>query len=537
MENNILHTEYKSPYKNKYILRQISETDLKWTKKKTKQYHTIKKLEKYKIFRTPQFKKLKNPFFLLLERIKKRINYNFIRDEFNTDYIRKHYSEKDNIDLDINLEYLYVYDILPKEDIYQYHEGIIKYSEICKHSIGVADEFSINRCFNDMANHNYRYCTHNLPYFLVKDTMLSYKWVEDIFIKFEQYSESFYLITYRLKLKEKVKEELKNILTSLVLYEPTFFKAKSNRILSANSNFILSDNRKRALNELILDIEFTFINELNKHVPCFLHRHEIIAPTFGVYKIDSLNIIESNPQIMALFNFNIHDHDKDKDKNIITNFGFLHNTDSYACMVNSSFFQEEEYALSYLDSFFFPLAEYLVFHTLNPVIEKLIINNQQKLNKLVADSCSVSKLLEAKIKTLQELNVYKRLISANQKYDESPFINDYFENFEGCFDEGGLREKYSNALLFQLKNLKAKYTDFDTQINSLYQFYDDNLKAVESSTNIRLVRYTLILTAITLLATLFTILVSLNIIPIHNSNEPVMPETSTESTYLQRNDM
>ena len=74
MENNNLQTEYRSPYNNPYILQQFSKTDLKWTKKKTKQYHVIKKLEKSKLFGTPRFKKLKNPFFSLLEKIKKRIN-------------------------------------------------------------------------------------------------------------------------------------------------------------------------------------------------------------------------------------------------------------------------------------------------------------------------------------------------------------------------------------------------------------------------------------------------------------------------------
>ena len=525
MENNNLQTEYRSPYNNPYILQQFSKTDLKWTKKKTKQYHVIKKLEKSKLFGTPRFKKLKNPFFSLLEKIKKRINYRFISDEFNNDYQREHYSEKDNLDLNINLEYLYVYDILPKEDIYQYHEGIVKYSEICKHSIGTANEFSIKKILNDMANHNYGFCTHNLGYFLVNDTMLSYKWIEDIYIIFEQYSESFYLITYRLKLKEEVTKELKSILTSLVLYEPTFHKAKSNRILSANSNFILSFNRKRAINELILEIEFNFINELNKYVPCFLHRHNIIAPSFKVYNIGGLNEIENNNNIMSLFDFLSHDHDKSKDKYIITNFGFLSNIDSYACMIKESFFQEES-SLYHLDNLFAPLAEYLIFHTLSTVIEKLIIQNQQELNKLVSNSCSARKLLKAKIKTLRELNIYKRLISANQNYNESPFIDDYIKNFENCFEEGGLRRKYSNAFSLQLEILKTKYKDFDSQVNSLYQFYDDNLKAVESSTNIRLVRYTLIITAVTLLATILTILISLNIIPIKKNSNGEPPSNS-----------
>ena len=124
------------------------------------------------------------------------------------------------------------------------------------------------------------------------------------------------------------------------------------------------------------------------------------------------------------------------------------------------------------------------------------------------------------------MNIYKRLISANQNYNESPFIDDYIKNFENCFEEGGLRRKYSNAFSLQLEILKTKYKDFDSQVNSLYQFYDDNLKAVESSTNIRLVRYTLIITAVTLLATILTILISLNIIPIKKNSNDEPPSNS-----------
>lgn len=145
--------------------------------------------------------------------------------------------------------------------------------------------------------------------------------------------------------------------------------------------------------------------------------------------------------------------------------------------------------------------------------------------------------IERKIKTLKTLNIYKRLISANQKYNESLFINDYIKDFENCYKECGLAKQFNNAFILQLVTIKEKYKDFENQINSLYQFYDDNLKAVESSTNIRLVRLTLILSAITLLATLFTILVSLNIFPIQKNNEDRIQETNIAINYLSQNDL
>ena len=532
MENNNAIKEYRSAFNNPYILQRFNKSDLRWTKKKRKQFNLINKLGNGKIFGTPKIRKFANPFYNLLEKYKKKINYEFYNYHFSHDYEREHYSENDNLNIDINLEYLYLYDILPKEDINKYHEGLIAYSEVCKRLIGVADEFSINRSFNDMANHNYKHATHNLQYFVVSDKMLSHKWVENIFIIFEQYSESFYLITYRLKLKEQATTELKAILNSLVLYEPLYHKTRNKKVLSADNNHMLTYNRKRALNDLILEIEYNFINELNDYVPCFLHRHNIISPSLGIYVFDDLEKLLKNKELVFLLDFFTHDYDKSKDNNIIVNFKYLGETDTNVCITNRNFIEKEEYALSYLDSYFSPIAEYLIFHTLSPSIEKAIIKSQQVLNELLARKCSASRLLKEKIKTLKALNIYKRLISANQKYSESPFFNDYIENFENCYKECGLSKQFANALTLQLANIKAKYNDFENQINSLYQFYDDNLKAIESSTNIRLVRFTLILTAITLLATLFTIFISLNIIPIQNNNEEKAQDNSTVFTYF-----
>lgn len=536
MENNNSIKEYMSVYSNPYILQQFNKSDLRWTKKKRKHFNLINRLEDSKIFSTPKIRNFANPFYTLLDKHKKKINYDFYKYHFSHDYEREHYSENDNLDFDINFEYLYIYDILPKEDINKYHEGLIAYSENCKHLIGVADEFSINRSFNDMANHNYKQATHNLQYFIISDKMQSYKWIDDIFIIFQQYSESFYLITYRLKLKEQATNELKAILNSLVLYEPLYHKTRNKKLLSADNNHMLSFNRKRALKDLILEIEYNFISELNNYVPCFLHRHNIISPTLGVYIFDDLEKLLKNKELMFLLDFFTHDYDKRKDNNIIVNFKYLGETDANFCIVNRNFIEKEEYALSYLDNYFSPIAEYLVFHTLSPTIEKTIIKSQQDLNKLLACKCSASKLLKEKIKTLKTLNTYKRLISANQKYSESPFINDYIEDFENCYKVCSLSKQFANAIMLQLENIKAKYSDFENQINSLYQFYDDNLKAIESSTNIRLVRFTLILTAITLLATIFTILISLEIIPIRKTNEDAIQVTSIVS-YYPKNDL
>lgn len=537
MEINNSIKEYRSSYNNPYILQQFHKSDLRLTKKKRKQCNLINKLGKGKIFGTPKIRNFTNPFYALLEKYKNKINYDFCNYNFLHDYEREHFSEKNNLDFDINFEYLYIYDILPKEDINKYQEGLIEYSEVCQHLIGVADEFSINRSFNDMANHNYQHATHNLQYFVISDKMLSYKWVENIHIAFEQYNESFYLITYKLTLKEQATNILKNILTSLVLYEPLFHKARNKKVLSADSNFMLSYNRKRALNDLILEIEYNFISELNNYVPCFLHNHKIISPSLGVYIFDGLETLLENKEIMFLFDFFAHDYDKSKDNNIIVNFKYLGNSDIHCSIVNKKFIDNEKYALSYLDNYFSPIAEYFVFHTLSPYIEKSIIENQRVLNKLINSKSSASKLLKEKIKTLKALNIYKRLVSAKQKYNESPHINDYIGNFENCYKECGLSKQFPNALSLQLASIKTKYTDFENQINSLYQFYDDNLKAIESSTNIRLVRFTLILTAITLLATLFTIFISLNIIPIHKNNENEPSENSTVATYLIQNDL
>ncbi len=513
MENKAIHNEYRSPYNNPYVLRQYEKKDLIFTKKKTKQYNRIKKLENHKLFTTKQFGKIKNPIFSSLEKYKKKVRYEFCELCFSHEFERSIYLEKDNLKSDIEFKYLYVYDILPKEDIYKFREGLIEYSEICQHLLSVADEFTIKNCFDDMANHNYKYSAHNLRYFVISDKMLSYKWIEDVYIIIEEYGESFYFITYRLKLKENVTNELKTIMNSLVLYEPLFHRKSNNKPLSASENHMPALNRQKALNDLILEIKFNFIHEINKYVPCFLHRHNITPPSLGVYIFDNIDklLIESEG-VLSLLDFYTNCYDISKDHNIIVNLKYRNKPNTPSCVVNRNFIKDT-YALSTLDNYFSPFAEYLIFQTLNPIIEKLIIENQQKLNKLMRHNFSASKLLKEKIKTLKSLNIYKRLIATNQKQLENPYNNWYNNSFENIFNDTNYYKDFSNAFSLQLYITKQKCEDFQSQIESLYKFYDEDLEAVESSTNIRLVRLTLIITAITLLATFFSILISLKIIP------------------------
>lgn len=505
--------EYISHYINPYIKTQFNTKDLKWTRKKKKQYNLIKNLEKSKLFSRFIAKKYKNPLFIILERYKKKINFDFYEFEFSHSYERSNYGEKDILNFPISLDYLYVYDILPKENIEQYQKGIINYSNLCKKLMGAADEFSLNRSFNDMANHNYWHSVHNLGYFVINEEMNAFKWVQEIYIIFEQYSEAFYLVTYRLKLQERATIELRKIMSSLVLSEPLFYKPINKKRLTASGNHFLLSNRKNALNNMVLDVEYSFLSELNKYVPCFLHSNNVISPSLQIYTYRHLNELKKSKDVMSLLDFFVNCFDESDDKNIITNFKYFGESNVYNCIISKDFMEKNQFSLSHIDECFSPLAEYFVFQTLSPIIEQAIIRNQKRLNTLLSGNCSVGKLLKEKVKALRELNIFNRLIVATQKFSDSPYIDQYTDNFTNYLKNENINKYYSNAISMRLDNLKSKYKDFKTQIDSLYLFYDDNLKAIESSTNIRLVRYTFWITIITLLVTIFTILISLNIIP------------------------
>lgn len=196
MEKNLLNnSEYIPPYKNPYIEHQKSKKDLRWTRKKKRRYSLISKLGNLKLFSTSKIKKVRNPFNWVLEKCKKKFNYDFFEWEFAHTFEREHYSEKDNITTSIDLKYIYIYDIMPKEDLDEFREGFINYSDICKHNIGVADDDSINKAFENMLNHNYRFSTGGLRYFIIDEKMTSFKWIENIYVSFQQYGESFYLIS------------------------------------------------------------------------------------------------------------------------------------------------------------------------------------------------------------------------------------------------------------------------------------------------------------------------------------------------------
>lgn len=482
--------DYKSNYQNPYIMWRSGKENLKFTKKKQKQYLRLKKLSEWKLFQNP-----KSPLSKLLEIRKKKGHYKFIEHHFCEKY-QKANSKQQNIDKDVEFDSLFVYDLIPRELIQKYKQGLYDFSQNCEWTPGSTDESFLTRQFSSLETKKQYQSVHSLGFFRISEKLSMQKWVQGITITLEEYGDSFCLLSYKLTLTNRASEELKSILMSFVMPESLCIKMKDKKRFQIKST-LFGFCKRRAINNLILEIEYNFFDCISKYVPCFFHSNNVIAPSLGIYTVENLDNSENLLQVLG---FSGYEHDKNESEGMhinLTTFSSMEQGELISsCLIDKSKSENSIDHLYVLGGYPAMLAEYYITSTLKNVISSTIINAQEKLNGLLINKLKASKLLTAKKETLVELFIYKRFVKDVLAREKAKISNEFDIDFHNPFAEKTTNGECKTAHQVLRESNYFEYIQFDNQINGVYEFYDDTLATVESSTNIHLVRTTLIVTAI-----------------------------------------
>lgn len=482
--------EYKSNYQNPYIIWRSGKENLKFTKKKQKQYLRLKKLSEWKLFQNP-----KSPLSKILEGWKKKAHYKFMDYHFCEKY-QKANSKQQNIDKDVEFDSLFIYDLIPRELIPKYKQGLYDFSQNCEWMPGDTDESFLTRQFSSLETQKQYQSIHNLGFFRTSEKLSIQNWVRGIAITLEEYGDSFCLLSYKLTLTDKPSKELKSILTSFVTPETICIKMKDKKRCQIKST-LFGFCKRRAINNLILEIEYNFFDCISKYVPCFFHSNNVIAPSLGVYVVENL---DNSEKLLEVLGFSGHEYDKNESEGMhinLTTFSFMKQEESISsCLIDKSKSKNSIDNLYVLGGYPAMLAEFYITYTLKNVISSTIIKAQEKLNGLLANKLRASKLLTAKKETLVELFIYKRFVKDVLAREKAKISSAFDIDFHNPFAEKATNGECKTAHQVLRESNYFEYAQFDNQINGVYEFYDDTLATVESSTNIHLVRTTLIVTAI-----------------------------------------
>lgn len=518
---------YKSPYNNSYVVQRIGKDDLEFTKKKLSQYSFANKVISFsKKKLVAKFKPLNYVTQKFLKRYKQKINYKFMADVIEDGWTPKPHTY--NIRQDFALNQLFVYDVLAKERLKDLEKGLEKFKE----DNCAPYPFTLNRSkenFKELQKAN-SIGFFNIATLKIGANSKLNKFVEFIDITVEELEGAFDIITYTLALKQSATEEIKEILTSDIENGPIF----SNRGSGFSSRLNLRD-KKIAVDKLILEIKYLLMQELSQYVPCFLHSKNIIPPSMEAIYAG----IPFDKDLLKLFNFNvITGQDETESKDYIEYDGVAINYPIYdvwniykdrkAIFINKDDKQADSWFWS-CRHYHTAIAKLLIGETVSEVVDRLILEAQNKVNLAISKkSVSAKTLLKTKLNVYSEIYIFKLLVNTlNESYKRIKYKSWDFNEFKNEYlAELKIADNY-NSLWGLKEDLQKSFDFYEKTFDDLFNVFDDKLRIVESSSNMRLIRFTLAATIFGVGISLIALLASCGAF---NFNKDKKPNESKKSS-------
>lgn len=504
-------------YDNPYSRQRIPHKDIKTTRRIKIKYNRVVAFEKFlQKKRTRIFNPLKRLLAHGLKLYKKHINYNWLHIIFSMKDMKDNTPSTDLQAFKLNS--ICVYDILPKEQISDFENGIKRFYYKHKKSGGL--QHNDFRNFANMQTKNQTGLHLILNMLLNPKNSLS-EYVDTICIFAEELDQAFYVITYSLILSDAATEKAREILSTQFSNDPLF--SVTNKSLTSYKKYDFFGANKIELENFILGIKYNFFELIARYVPTFFFKRGVIPP--------HLTVVDSNGKpkndLLRLFSFSVfkNEHeqedggDYDYKAGIFCNLGFMSNNKSFmhdhAIVFDSTSKPDCQYFAYQLEGYHVLLGKIFVSDVISEEVDRLIVKNQTKINKAIKKKIlSTQSLLRTRLSIYQNIYLHQRIEKAlvtslrnnNDKYwGLDSFQNDYRKSFSKDFP-------YNNGILAR-KNALIRMLDRQiVNINNLFEVFDVKLKLFESSINVRLLRWTFILTIVGIVVSLFALLDSAEII-------------------------
>ena len=503
-------------YDNPYSRQRILPKDIKTTRRIKIKYNHVIAFEKFlQKKRARIFNPLKRLLTHGLKLYKKHINYDWLHIIFSMKDMRDNIPSADLQAFKLNS--ICVYDILPKEQLSEFENGIKRFYYKYKKPGGF--QHNDFRNFSNMHDRNQSGLYLLLNMLLDSKNSLS-KYVDTICIFAEELDQAFYVITYSLILSDLATEKAREILSTQFSNDPLF--SVTNKSLTSYKKYDFFGANKIELENFILGIKYNFFELIARYVPTFFFKRGVIPP--------HLTVVDSNGKpksdLLRLFSFSVfkNEHeqedggDYDYKDGIVCNLGFMTNNKSFmhdhAIIFDSVSKPDYQYLAYELEGYPVLLGKIFVSDVISEEIDRLIVKEQTKVNKAIKKALSTQSLLRTRMSIYQNIYLYQRIEKAlvaslrnnNDKYwGLDGFQNDYRKSFSVKFP-------YNNGILAR-KNTLIRLMDRQiVNIDNLFEVFDVKLKLFESSINVRLLRWTFILTIVGVVVSLFALLDSAQVI-------------------------
>ena len=347
------------------------------------------------------------------------------------------------------------------------------------------------------------------------------KYISSTILSFEEMVQGFYIITYKIILSDETSEEANKILSGNFKDECVCsHTSKQRRWYRKYGSF---GGNRIELENFILELKYQFFEVIGKWVPTFFLDNGIIPPHLIV--VDSKGTPKD--ELLKLFSFDVqknkhrqvHHGDYDYKDGIFCNLGFAPSNKSCkhdrAIIFDSSVNPSYQYYAWELEDYHVQLGKIIVGEVVTEEIDKLIVKEQTRINKILERRLPTTQsMLKTRLKAYQNIYLFQRLEKAlleSLKSDNGMYeLLKSFQNDFRNLRSDALQD--DNGILYHGRNLVYKMERQLINIDNLFEVFDVKLKLFESSSNIRLIRWTFILTIVSIIVSLLALLDSAGIV-------------------------
>ncbi len=419
---------------------------------------------------------------------------------------------------DLKLQELVIYDLIPREYLDEYKRKYFKFKNaFAAPTITSTIPKEIHDRFFNMENSQAVGSWHNVDHFLIKsNTSLGSKFY-GFQIEFFGLTESFYIVRYVLNINDTANNDLEKILRSTVYKEAVCFSNdkwwKKKGFGGCHCYDIGFDAKFYTIEDYILELKALFWKAINKYLRSFFFNWDNIPPSIEIYS--SQTVEKNDEKILEI----LAQRNNDKLEYCESHKTyFIPSKEQYRqkplnnskIVADYKQFESDNGLYDFLhieETVCQNFAEYFVLDGLSYQTTNLIYQSQRKVNRNIYRKSRLNSLLNIKSDVEKEMYFYRRLYNELHLHNDSEDFMQYkFNEYKKCFvnvfapknPKFALSHSFENMYKGIFYNIKEKYT----LIEAIYAHFDENAKIVESRYNYRIVKWTLIVAVVSLLATI-----------------------------------
>ncbi|MBR1432952.1 hypothetical protein, partial [Ruminococcus sp.] len=494
-------------FKNKFTPKKISKNDRNLT--------LYLKL-KYKIIKTFHlFKREKNSsWFLTLDDLWSR------RNRVPNDYEKSRLSKCIRLtQKDLQLKKLIIYDLFPKEYLSEYKRKYLKFKDRYETSyIHNRDKLRVLSSFSQMESSCSAGTIFYLDFFNIKENTPLGAAFDRLAVEFIGLTDSFYTIRYILEINESANKLLDRILKSKIYKEAICISKdkwwRKDSFAGCHPYNIGESAKADTIEDFVLELKAIFWKELSTHLFTHFFSWDNIPPSVEIYSSKTLD--EKSTDILTILSCKNPCLEYNKTSKIFfspfsSNWSFNKPLNNSIIVADSSQFEDDEHGLyPFLeidDVLRHYCTDYFILNSVNRIATELIYKAQRRIDKSIYKKGKYRTLLNIKLEVDKQLyfyrRLYKELCSSPNLDDKVNYnISQYNNVFLNQFNDNNPKYKTGFAFPAVVKSLYYDINNNYKLMESIYSHFEDNLKIIESRYNYRIVKWTLIVALLTLLATI-----------------------------------